>query len=338
VGYTRNIAVGVWAGNTDNTPMQGVSGIEGAAPIWHDVITGLYGDQALLDALGTRPADDEHLQPPGGVYARQICAVSRTALQDPATGCAPGINEWFLDSPAAVPDSNGNLQYPAATPPPQPGTTGPQPVEVEPGLIRVAVFPVQPDYANAIAASDASGHTVPPRYCQVPIEVAGQIPGGQEQLFLAPPQDPDDAFYARLWAQARGVAILPQFACNEQMLQAQPPGVAGGGVPGVVANITSPAPGAVVSGAQQIDIVGTAAFSPDQATFYKVEIQGGPFPGFVTLGDVNNWKNRSGVTNGVLESIMANVLPPGNYVIQLVIVGPDGNFVQPPYQVQFAVG
>jgi membrane peptidoglycan carboxypeptidase len=36
VGYTTDYVMGVWAGNDDNSPMINVSGITGAAPIWHD--------------------------------------------------------------------------------------------------------------------------------------------------------------------------------------------------------------------------------------------------------------------------------------------------------------
>jgi penicillin-binding protein 1C len=334
VGFTRNIAGGVWTAKTHTTPMQSVSGLQGAAPIWHDIITGIYGNQSMLSSLGLSLPDDAHLQPPGGVSQRQICNISRTALRDPATSCPPGYTEWFLDTPAAIPDNSGTMVAAAPTQVPvvDMNAFGPQPVEVEPGLIRVAVYPVAADLANAIAAS-VSGQTVPPNYCQVPREVAGQLPGVQEQYFIAPPPVEEDAFYARRWAQSNGVAILPQFACNEQMLQAVP---GGPGSPVVAANITYPAPGQVVSNAQQIDIVGTAAFSPDQAEYYKVELQGGPFPEFVTLGDVNNWRNRSGVTNGVLESIMANALPPGDYVLRLIVVQ-NGNWLQDPYQVPFTV-
>ncbi|OGL74507.1 penicillin-binding protein 1C [Candidatus Uhrbacteria bacterium RIFCSPHIGHO2_12_FULL_60_25] len=37
-GYTPDFALGVWVGNADGRPMQGVSGITGAVPIWHDVM------------------------------------------------------------------------------------------------------------------------------------------------------------------------------------------------------------------------------------------------------------------------------------------------------------
>ena len=36
VGYTTDYVMGVWAGNDDNSPMYDVTGVMGAAPIWHD--------------------------------------------------------------------------------------------------------------------------------------------------------------------------------------------------------------------------------------------------------------------------------------------------------------
>jgi hypothetical protein len=333
VGYTRNVVVGVWTGNADNTPMNNVSGIQGAAPIWNSVINGVYNNQTLRAAITTGQADDAHLQPPEGVHQTQLC--NARSLQNPATSCPPGFTEWVLDTPPAAPDSNGSLVIQAPTQAPYMGDTGPQPLEVEPSIIRVAVFPVRQDYANAIAAQDSSGHTAPPQYCQVPIEAVSQIPGVQDQFFIAPPLEHDDAYYARMYAQQANLAILPEFACNSEMLAAGA-GPSGGQV--VVANITSPAPGQTVSNSGNIDIIGSAVFSPDQAAFYKVEIQGGPFAEFTTLGDVNNWQNRAGGSNIVLASIMAGALPPGSYTIQLTVVAPDGNWVQQPYQVQFNVG
>ena len=45
VGFTPNLAAGVWTGNNDNTTMhQGVDGVFVAAPIWHD-----FMEQALAD-------------------------------------------------------------------------------------------------------------------------------------------------------------------------------------------------------------------------------------------------------------------------------------------------
>jgi penicillin-binding protein 1C len=65
IGYTPDLVVGVWAGNADNSPMRNVSGISGAAPIWHNV---------MERALGGSPAR-EFPVPPGIVQA-EICTDS----------------------------------------------------------------------------------------------------------------------------------------------------------------------------------------------------------------------------------------------------------------------
>lgn len=42
IGYTPNFLVAVWVGNNDGTPMNGIaSGITGAAPIWHNIVSEL---------------------------------------------------------------------------------------------------------------------------------------------------------------------------------------------------------------------------------------------------------------------------------------------------------
>ncbi|MBI3241567.1 MAG: transglycosylase domain-containing protein [Chloroflexi bacterium] len=74
VGYTPNLAVGVWVGNADFTPMaQGVSGVTGAGPIWHNVMEGAWA------ALGTQPA--LFTQPQSATIAN-ICAATGAAEND----------------------------------------------------------------------------------------------------------------------------------------------------------------------------------------------------------------------------------------------------------------
>ena len=65
VGYTPDLVVGVWAGNADNEPMHHVSGVVGAAPIWHDVM------ETLLKGRPVR----EFVEPPGMVRM-EVCADS----------------------------------------------------------------------------------------------------------------------------------------------------------------------------------------------------------------------------------------------------------------------
>lgn len=54
LGFVPEYTVGVWAGNFDNTPMENVSGVTGAAPIFNDIITHLNERQRL--AWYERPA------------------------------------------------------------------------------------------------------------------------------------------------------------------------------------------------------------------------------------------------------------------------------------------
>src|SRR2546425_9948073 len=58
VGFTPNLAVAVWVGNADHTPMRNVSGIVGAAPIFHGFMTEALNGQpdswfAVPDGLRT---------------------------------------------------------------------------------------------------------------------------------------------------------------------------------------------------------------------------------------------------------------------------------------------
>ncbi|MBK8046322.1 MAG: hypothetical protein IPK16_03830 [Anaerolineales bacterium] len=71
IGYSTDRLVGVWVGNADNSPMQDVSGVDGAGPIWHDL---------MLLAHEQRPGV---FPKPAGIVETEICAPS---------GMAPGAN------------------------------------------------------------------------------------------------------------------------------------------------------------------------------------------------------------------------------------------------------
>lgn len=63
VGYTPEFTVGVWVGNPDGTPMRGITGVTGAAPIFHDVFCHLH--ERFGTTWFSRPAGiaDYRLQP-----------------------------------------------------------------------------------------------------------------------------------------------------------------------------------------------------------------------------------------------------------------------------------
>jgi membrane peptidoglycan carboxypeptidase len=59
LGYTPNLVTGVWMGNPNDTAMNNISGVDGAAPAWH---------QFMVDALqGTTP--EQFIQPTGIITA-----------------------------------------------------------------------------------------------------------------------------------------------------------------------------------------------------------------------------------------------------------------------------
>jgi membrane peptidoglycan carboxypeptidase len=74
IGYTPNLVVGVWVGNADFTPMaQGVSGVTGAGPIWHNVMEKAWA------ALNTQPAP---FVQPAGIVSTNICATTGAVQND----------------------------------------------------------------------------------------------------------------------------------------------------------------------------------------------------------------------------------------------------------------
>ena len=322
IGYTRNVAVGVWVGNNDGDPMIDSSGLTGAAPIWNTVLSGIYGINQLLAAFATdgQLLNDQPI-PPGGMTLRQICDVRR--LTELSTGCRDTINEWTLDGPAGVPDGAGGLIYPPVAqryPTPVP-TQGSVLHEVSPGVYQTLAYPLPPDVAAGLQFQVAPGEKppVPPNFCRVPVQDAHEaIAAGAQNLFFigGPTTSHNDAVEAERYAREEGLAYLPTVDCW--------PGVYGMqaiGSVGAALQIQQPAPGQSVSSA--IPIIGTAHFNAGQAENYHFYIRGGQFADWTPLGN----PHHGPVVQGQLETLHADALRPGNYVLRLALVK-GGNIVQ----------
>ncbi len=74
IGYTPQYAVGVWVGNSDNTPMGNLTGYFGAAPIWFDIMETAHA------GLGIEP-----FVPPAGIIQAEVCIDTGTL---PSPACA----------------------------------------------------------------------------------------------------------------------------------------------------------------------------------------------------------------------------------------------------------
>ncbi|MBF8280657.1 MAG: putative penicillin-binding protein [Candidatus Magasanikbacteria bacterium] len=91
-GFTPEFVVGVWTGNADNSPMHGVSGVAGAVPIWHDVMSYYY-----------RHNDPPPIPIPIGIITKDICSTSGL-LTTPV--CPKTRTEKFISGTEPVSDDN----------------------------------------------------------------------------------------------------------------------------------------------------------------------------------------------------------------------------------------
>ena len=94
LGYTPDIAVGVWVGNADYTPMQNITGVTGAAPIWSQ-----FMQSAIQQLTGGNPTP---FSKPSGIVDRVICAVSGT---EPSQWCPNQRSEYFAADQLPLPSS-----------------------------------------------------------------------------------------------------------------------------------------------------------------------------------------------------------------------------------------
>lgn len=137
IGYTPDYVVAAWVGNNDNTPMSNLaSGITGAAPIWHEIMT------ELLKDIPSHP-----FSRPSSVIQKKVCSVS--GLIPPVDGTPNRCEtrfEYFIK--------------------------GTEPTKIDPGLQKVKIDKDTNDLAlpnktdnieerDAIAVTDATGQT----YC-----------------------------------------------------------------------------------------------------------------------------------------------------------------------------
>jgi membrane peptidoglycan carboxypeptidase len=113
VGYTPDLAGGVWVGNADNTPMLGVSGVSGAGPIWRDVME-----------MAHKGLPAARFRQPDGLVRAEVCIDSGLL---PTQWCSRRRSELFIAGtepaeydavyrPLAVDRCRGGLAGPETAP------------------------------------------------------------------------------------------------------------------------------------------------------------------------------------------------------------------------------
>ena len=101
LGYTPDLAVGVWVGNADYTPMVGTSGTTGAAPIWSSFM------QYAAPRVAPNNTPTSFSIPPG-IIERIVCSLSGT---EPSNWCRGGQHsEYYASDQPPLPASQDLLR------------------------------------------------------------------------------------------------------------------------------------------------------------------------------------------------------------------------------------
>ena len=139
-GYTTNLAIVVWVGNTDGHPMKQALSSMTAGKIWPEAM------QASFDALNL-PA--EEFPRPGGLSEQQVCG--DTALRP---GEPPCRQDLFVAGQSAAPTSAATARATSAAAPAP--TSAPEPTQVQqPTEVPPAPAPAAPAPAQTVAPAPA---------------------------------------------------------------------------------------------------------------------------------------------------------------------------------------
>jgi 1A family penicillin-binding protein len=129
IGYTPDLVTGVWVGNADNKPMEHVSGVSGAGPIWHDF---------MLAALKGQP--EKKFVRPAGLIDLDVCATSGLL---PTTYCPFTQREVFIQG--TQPTQPDNLYRPIKI---DVATNLPATADTPPDRVQTKVYLVLPAEAQ----------------------------------------------------------------------------------------------------------------------------------------------------------------------------------------------
>ncbi len=184
VGYTPQIAVGVWVGNSDSSWMKNTPGSKGAAPIWHAVMSYILRDAPVVGFAR-----------PEGFIEMAVCDKSGLL---PTPHC-PTVNELFI--PGTEPTQRDNVYKLIAI---NKETGKLATVYTPPELVEEKVFEIYPPEAqewvisaeveqpptewDTIGPSPTAGDvaiTVPATYSYInkPTVVEGNAKGGEFERY-----------------------------------------------------------------------------------------------------------------------------------------------------------
>ena len=152
IGYTPTLVTGVWVGNNDNSPMNGLFGSQAAAPIWHGFMS-----QALKNT-----APQEFTIPPDIVKIK-LCKESEKYC----SLCEDTFERFFSKKYAPAEDCSDVTPTPTETPTPEPTNT-PQPTAIPTNTPVPSNTPLPPTLEPTPTTIPASPIISPPLTSIVP--------------------------------------------------------------------------------------------------------------------------------------------------------------------------
>lgn len=113
VGFTPQLTVGVWVGNTDNESMQNVTGLDGAAPIWNAVMAKYH--EGLPPTWYEQPSGlvTRAVCVPSGLLPNEYCQSQRSEIFVAGTEPTLPDNIW---QPFEIDKTTGKLAGPSTPP------------------------------------------------------------------------------------------------------------------------------------------------------------------------------------------------------------------------------
>lgn len=368
LGFTPYLVTGVWAGNSDNSKMRGTSGVTGAAPIWSAFMRNVAADKELRGIVAQAREDfgfefGTKFTRPKGVVEGKVCRVE--SLNQLAATCQSYDTELFAKSrlPKGVAAAGGDGGVAAAaaggtsgeTAGGDGGSTGAPGASSRGGdgtlQVSSVVVPLPPPPEDVVRAAAAEKKTL--RWASAILCLPGQEGFGADKAqpvtVLPLPEDVpgssigEERRFVVEWARANGWAPLaPTEPCTQPMIDAAmvAGSLPGFGSPGVVVTPTlgvsyrlNLRPEALLTA--RTVLTGTVSYNSAEIEYFKVELGAGRQPmEWITLGSTH----AGPVVDGTIETLDAPSLPAGDYIVRLVLVKKDGNFLDPPYSVPIRIG
>jgi len=214
IGYAPDLVVGVWAGNADNSPMQQVSGLTGAGPIWHDFMervlkgrpTHKFEEPEGLVLVEVCPLSGKLPNPHcphrreelfiAGTEPREMCTLHQTPWGE--TASSPQV---YAILPAELADWGREVRWPAP-----PSGVG---LQVSSGESQAATLVVTSPDPNSVFRLDATRPTESQRIA-LAARVSGEV--GLERVILEVDGQPVAELagppYRVLWALERGEHLI----------------------------------------------------------------------------------------------------------------------------------